>query len=583
MLSKLSTPLADVMDSDSIEAIIGYTKVCQSKNSQGPEQLVFCMQMANGQIMKGVALEDLKVDAPVALSKYVIGSKALRKDPKLRKYAESLIKTHEKILRLTTDRRRTLGISDQLITEAGQISVRRKGVIHTKRTKKLSPNKRKSNAMGTFKYGVYIPRNVEEAKRVDKENGNTLWQDAIIKEISALWSMKTFKLLTKEQRARLKEDYQYAPLRCIFDIKETGRRKARIVIGGHVIDTTGHDTYASTMKTISARLLMLLASANKLEVLTGDISNAYLYSKNTVPVAVRLGPEFEVYDKALAGCRPLASVEQALYGIAVSGNRFSAHLGDTLRSLNFERTRFDPEIWLRRAGSHYEYIGAHTDDLMIVSKNPKAIMDELCKTYRIGKIEEPRFHLGCDYRKEKDGTWSVGTHTYVVEAIKRVKHLLDKEDTANGEDTLGFENIPMREKLKPETDKSDLCDIETHRKYQQLVGIAQWLITCGRMDLSFTISSLSRFSHAPRKGHMKAMIHCFRYLNRHRDKWLRLDPSDHIPPGELTLPTDLVHVDWHHYYPDAKEELDPKFPKPLGKPMTSAVYFDSNWAHDEVT
>ena len=33
------------------------------------------------------------------------------------------------------------------------------------------------------KFGVRIPKSLEEAIRIDKENGNTLWQDAIEKEM----------------------------------------------------------------------------------------------------------------------------------------------------------------------------------------------------------------------------------------------------------------------------------------------------------------------------------------------------------------------------------------------------------------
>ena len=35
----------------------------------------------------------------------------------------------------------------------------------------------------THKYGIKIPRSVEEAKRLDEENGNTYWSDAINKEM----------------------------------------------------------------------------------------------------------------------------------------------------------------------------------------------------------------------------------------------------------------------------------------------------------------------------------------------------------------------------------------------------------------
>ena len=35
----------------------------------------------------------------------------------------------------------------------------------------------------THKYGIRVPKNVKEAKRIDTENGDTLWQDAITMEM----------------------------------------------------------------------------------------------------------------------------------------------------------------------------------------------------------------------------------------------------------------------------------------------------------------------------------------------------------------------------------------------------------------
>lgn len=580
-LNELSVPLADLMDTESISKILShnYYKV----KGEALKELRFRVEMTEGNILNKVTYDDLKIDAPVALSTYILKSKSLQKDPKLIKYAKSMARTHEKILRLTSEREIGLGTKQAVINEAGQVSSRRRTLGQKpQRTKKASRNKRKSNPMGKYHYGVYVPLTVADAKRVDKENGNTLWADAIIKEVQSLWSMKTFKILSKAEKVRLKENYQIAPLRCIFDVKQDGRRKARIIIGGHVIDTTGYDKYASNMKTISARVLMLIASANKFDVLTGDISTAYLYATGNLKVATKLGEEFSLYDSRIkAGT--YASVVQALYGLPNSANRWHAHLADTLRCMDFKPSRFDPDVWYHLKDGQYEYIGTHTDDLMIVGRNPRALMDTLSKTYTINKIGEPSFHLGCDYTKNGDGTWSVGTKTYVQEALKKVKIILGKEDDSLGNDTLGFEGVPIKEKFKPEIDMSDFCDEDLHRNYQQLVGIAQWLITCGRLDLSFAISSLSRFSHAPRKGHLHAAVQVFKYLNKHPEKWIRLDPSPHVPPGPLTEPSDLKDVDWKQHYSEAHEEIDPKFPPERGVALTTAIYFDSNWAHDELT
>lgn len=64
----------------------------------------------------------------------------------------------------------------------------------------------------------------------------------------------------------------------------------------------------------------------------------------------------------------------------------------------------------------------------------------------------------------------------------------------------------------------------------------------------------------------------------------KIDPTEHEPSAELTTPKEIqAEGSWAHIYPDATEELDQKDPKPKGKELSTAVYFDSNFAHDEVT
>ena len=48
----------------------------------------------------------------------------------------------------------------------------------------------------------------------------------------------------------------------IFDVKLDLRRKSRLVIGGHVVDSSGQEVYASTMKSVSSRILMIIAAMN---------------------------------------------------------------------------------------------------------------------------------------------------------------------------------------------------------------------------------------------------------------------------------------------------------------------------------
>ena len=76
--------------------------------------------------------------------------------------------------------------------------------------------------------------------------------------------MEVFKKFPLSLRKAREKGFQFAPLRMIFDVKVDLRRKARLVIGGNVINSTGHEVYESTMKSVSYIILMNIAAANNL-------------------------------------------------------------------------------------------------------------------------------------------------------------------------------------------------------------------------------------------------------------------------------------------------------------------------------
>jgi hypothetical protein len=66
-------------------------------------------------------------------------------------------------------------------------------------------------------------------------------------------------------------------------------------------------------------------------------------------------------------------------------------------------SRFDPDVWYRldESTDMYEYIGTHTDDLLVVG--PPGLPDKMIATlqtiFTIKGGGEPEFHLGWDYKK----------------------------------------------------------------------------------------------------------------------------------------------------------------------------------------
>ena len=120
-----------------------------------------------------------------------------------------------------------------------------------------------------YKNGFRVPRTPEEAIEIDKENGNTRWQDAIALEINQILDYQTFKNLGYGTPGP--PGYQKIKLHFVFDVKHDGRHKARLVAGGHLTETPVDSVYSGVVSLRSLRLVIFLAELNKLELWGADI------------------------------------------------------------------------------------------------------------------------------------------------------------------------------------------------------------------------------------------------------------------------------------------------------------------------
>jgi len=101
---------------------------------------------------------------------------------------------------------------------------------------------RNPKAVKRYKFGVEIPIDYADAIRIDTENGNTLWQDAVTTELSQLDEYGTF--LDKGKKAPIPDGYRRIKLHLIFDCKHDFQRKARMVARGHMTDSPKESTYS---------------------------------------------------------------------------------------------------------------------------------------------------------------------------------------------------------------------------------------------------------------------------------------------------------------------------------------------------
>ena len=122
--------------------------------------------------------------------------------------------------------------------------------------------------------------------------------------------------------------------------------------------------------------------------------------------------------------------------------------------MGFKPTQFDPDVWIRGGEGGYNYIVTHTDDVLVVAKNPTRIFEKLKETYTIKKFGPTLHHLGCDYVQVKKGSktkWVMGSYTYIKECLSKVCALLKVK-------SLRKEKLTCSTSDHPELDSSPLLN-----------------------------------------------------------------------------------------------------------------------------
>ena len=237
-----------------------------------------------------VALKDIKESYPVQVAEYVVSSR-ISEEPAFAWWAPSVLKKHNRII-----------------------------------------GKTKSKYwLKTHKFGIEIPKSVLQARQIDAKSGNTLWWDAICKEMKNVRpAFEVFEGGVEQLPSRFQE------IKChmIFDIKigENFCRKAWLVVGGHTTEAPATITYSLVVSCNSVQIALTIAALNELEVMACDIQNAYLTADCHEKIWTQAGPEFG------SEASTIMFIRKALYGLRSSGAAFRAHLAETLYNIGFVPT-----------------------------------------------------------------------------------------------------------------------------------------------------------------------------------------------------------------------------------------------------
>ena len=159
-----------------------------------------------------------------------------------------------------------------------------------------------------------------------------------------------FQFYPPETKFENKYCCQYKPMYMFFGLKRQDLcHKARLVVGVHVVDSTEHTTYSSTIKNVSVRIMLLIAVKNGLELMDGDIGNSLCMApcaeNSWSCCAADSGNRFG----------GVVVLKQALCVLNIESNSFHKYFGDFIRYVGFTSSIIDQDLWIHNCDEYEVY------------------------------------------------------------------------------------------------------------------------------------------------------------------------------------------------------------------------------------
>ena len=203
---------------------------------------------------------------------------------------------------------------------------------------------RQVRASARYQHGFQVPKDYNDAIRLDKENSNTHWQDTMDLEITQIHEYKVFMDTAKAQfhngKVATPDGFQKIRVHFVYAVKHDGRFKTRLVADGHLTREPVESIYSRVVSLRSLRMVVFLSQLNDLEIWGADVGNAYLEAYTDEKLDIIAGPEF----KELQGHRLI--MIKALHRTCSGGARWHDRLFDILQELNFKPSKADPDVWM---------------------------------------------------------------------------------------------------------------------------------------------------------------------------------------------------------------------------------------------
>lgn len=337
------------------------------------------------------------------------------------------------------------------------------------------------------------------------------WLDAAGKEISQLESKFCWEDCTKDDAAAAGENV--VPCTWVFRYKRNPagdiiKCKARICLRGDLM-VDDQESYAPVCSWSSVRFFLVLAMIMGWKTVSVDWANAFIQATLKKPMYMATPRGF----RSKLGNNGCLRLLKSLYGSKFAPRNWYTHLRKALLQLGLKESAIDPCLLYRENLIMVLYVDdagicAPTRDII------NAFVQELKDLDFDLDIEDDfNSYLGIGIEEFEDGS----RHMTQKGLIKKIIATCDMEGCNPNW------NPTSQVSLGSDPDGEAYNQIPFH--YASVVGMLLYLSNNTRLDITFAVSQVSRFTAAPKKSHASAVKTIARYLARTAENGIVVKPD----------------------------------------------------------
>ena len=333
------------------------------------------------------------------------------------------------------------------------------------------------------------------------------WKDVMDREIKSLQQAGTWETVPHPP------DKNIVGCKWVYRLKRkadgtTDKYKAHLVMRGfsQIYGVDYLDTYSPVAKLASFRTILALATRFDWEVECFNFNSAYLNGEleDTEEIYMEQPPGYDEGSKDF-----VKRLRKALYGLKQAGCRWYDTFKHKLADLGFCTSATDPRVFYARIRGNILIVAAHVDDCAMTGNSGKLItvykakLNDKFPLMDLGPIHSL---LGIEViRNRLARTISLSQSAYINSILSRFS-LTDAKLYATP-------MVPSAFYSKRDSPSSP-SDIACMRKipYREAIGSLMYAAVATCPDISFAVSTLSRFLENPGEAHWQAVKRVFHYL-----------------------------------------------------------------------